>query len=98
MRLIITRVKAGPIRVYADDMGTIMLYEITHALLQNLVRHPLAQREHVLDGVMLFLVESTALNANSVDDEGGERKGHPHFLIFLLRLLTEEWRIAMVWW
>ena len=78
-------------------MGTIMLYEITHALLQNLVRHPLAQREHVLDGVMLFLVEPTALNANSVDGERSKRKGHLHFLIFLLRLLTGERRIAMVW-
>lgn len=50
-------------------MGTVMLDEVSHALLQDFVRRPLAEREHVLDSVTLFFVDTTALNADSVDGE-----------------------------
>ena len=76
MWLEIRRIEPQTIGVYPDNVGSIVLDEVHHALLENLVCHLLGEREDVLDGVALLLVEPTALHANSVHEQAGEFRRH----------------------
>ena len=78
MRLVVRRANASTLRVHPYDMRPIVLDEIHHALLEQLVRRVLREREDVVRGVLPLLVQPAALDADGVDEQRHERHRHLH--------------------
>jgi len=76
MRLIIGRVHPQPLWIDPNHMSLGMPNQLPHARFQQLVRRVLRQREYMLGGVFLRLVDATAFDANGIDEEGGEGERH----------------------
>lgn len=60
-------------------MGPVMFDQMLHSMFQDLIRRPLAQREHMLGRVNLFLVDTPAFYADGIYKEGNDLGGHFDF-------------------
>ena len=76
MRLVVCRANPGALGIDPNDMRAVVLDEVRHALLQNLVCRVLREREDVLRRVDLLLVDAAALDADSIDEQRDEVHGH----------------------
>lgn len=82
MRFVVRRADPRTLGVCPNKMGLVVLDQVHHTLLKDLVRRVLRQREDMLGGVDLLLVQPTTLHADGVHQKRDKLKGHLH-----LRLL-----------
>lgn len=86
MRLVVTRGEPRSIRIDPHEVCPVVLDQIDHTLLHNLVRHTFGEREQVLGCVRLFLIEASAFDTNGVDEKSKELERHLYF-----RFLVNGW-------
>ena len=79
MRFVIGRVEPQTLGINPNDMGPVMFDQMLHSMFQDLIRRPLAQREHMLGRVNLFLVDTATFYANGIYEEGNDMGRHFDF-------------------
>lgn len=72
MRVIVGRIEPQSLGIYPNDMCSIVLDQVRHALLENLVRRLLRERKDVFSGIMFLLIEPTAFHTDSVHEQRRE--------------------------
>ena len=78
VRLVVRRADPEALRVRPHEVRLVVLDEVHHALLEQLVRRVLREREHVLWRVHLLLVQPAALDADGVHQQRDELHRHLH--------------------
>lgn len=68
MWLVAGRVEPCIFGIDPNSMRPVMFEQILHSLFQDLIRNALAERERIFGSMDLFLIDTTAFNANGVDE------------------------------
>lgn len=69
MRLVIRGIEPQALRINPNHMRPVMLDQIVHPLLQDLIRSGLREREQMLRRVLFLLVDPAAFDAYRVEEE-----------------------------
>lgn len=78
VRFVVRRADPRTLGIRPHKMGLVVLDQVHHTLLQDLVRRVLGQREDMLGCVDLLLVQPTTLHADRVHQKRDKLEGHLH--------------------